>query len=71
MKKPTIVMQSDFGIDSGLVACMHGMCRLVDSELETQDITHLIPVFDLILKQLLIVCNIQFRFGQMVRFLYR
>ena len=35
MKKPTIVMQSDFGIDSGLVACMHGMCRLVDSELET------------------------------------
>ena len=29
-EKPTIVMQSDFGIDSGLVACMHGMCRLVD-----------------------------------------
>lgn len=47
MKKPTIVMQSDFGIDSGLVACMHGMCRLVDSELETQDITHLIPAFDI------------------------
>lgn len=40
-------MQSDFGIDSGLVACMHGMCRLVDSELETQDITHLIPAFDI------------------------
>lgn len=47
MKKPTIVMQSDFGIDSGLVACMHGMCRLVDSELETHDITHLIPAFDI------------------------
>ena len=47
MKKPTIVMQSDFGIDSGLVACMHGMCRLVDSELETHDITLLIPAFDI------------------------
>lgn len=45
--KPTIVMQSDFGIDSGLAACMHGMCKLVDSELVTCDITHLIPAFDI------------------------
>lgn len=47
MKKPTVVMLSDFGIDSGLVACMHGMCHLVDPELETYDITHLIPAFDI------------------------
>ena len=45
--KPSIVMISDFGIDSGLVACMHGMCKMVDSELDVQDITHLIPPFDI------------------------
>lgn len=45
--KPTIVMQSDFGVNSGLVACMHGMCKLVDSELITCDITHLLPAFDI------------------------
>ncbi|MEG0050978.1 MAG: SAM-dependent chlorinase/fluorinase [Terrisporobacter sp.] len=45
--KPVIVMQSDFGIDSGLVACMHGMCKIVDRELETHDITHLLPAFDI------------------------
>lgn len=45
--KPSIVMQSDFGLDSGLVACMHGMCKIVDSELVTRDITHLIPAFDI------------------------
>ncbi|WP_095173611.1 MULTISPECIES: SAM hydrolase/SAM-dependent halogenase family protein [Blautia] len=45
--KPTIVMQSDFGVNSGLVACMHGMCKLVDGELITCDITHLLPAFDI------------------------
>lgn len=45
--KQTIIMQSDFGIDSGLVACMHGMCKLVDRELVTCDITHLLPAFDI------------------------
>ena len=44
--KPVIVMQSDFGMDSGLVACMHGICKMIDPELETYDITHLIPAFD-------------------------
>lgn len=47
MKKPAIVMMSDFGIDSGLVSCMHGMCKIVDSELEIYDITHVIPAFDI------------------------
>lgn len=45
--KPVIVMQSDFGMDSGLVACMHGICKMIDPELETYDITHLIPAFDI------------------------
>lgn len=45
--KPAIVMQSDFGMDSGLAACMHGICKMIDPELETYDITHLIPAFDI------------------------
>lgn len=45
--KTSVVMQSDFGLDSGLVACMHGMCKLVDGELCTYDITHLLPAFDI------------------------
>lgn len=45
--KPAIVMQSDFGIDSGLVACMHGVCKIVDPELEIHDITHTLPAFDI------------------------
>lgn len=45
--KALMVMQSDFGIDSGLVASMHGMCKLVDRELEVEDITHEIPAFDI------------------------
>lgn len=44
--KPVIVMQSDFGIDSGLVASMHGMCKMVDRTLEVDDITHELPAFD-------------------------
>lgn len=44
--KALIVMQSDFGIDSGLVASMHGMCKIVDRELEVEDITHELPAFD-------------------------
>lgn len=44
--KALIVMQSDFGIDSGLAASMHGMCKMVDRELEVEDITHELPAFD-------------------------
>lgn len=46
-EKSTVVMMSDFGTDSGLVACMHGMCKMVDKELMTYDITHLIPAFNI------------------------
>ncbi len=45
--KPSVVMQSDFGLDSGFVACMHGVCKTIDSELNTYDITHLIPAFNI------------------------
>lgn len=45
--KPAIVMQSDFGTDSGLVSCMHGICKIVDQELQIYDITHILPAFDI------------------------
>lgn len=45
-EKALIVMQTDFGLDSGLVSCMHGICKLVDRELEVADSSHLLPAFD-------------------------
>lgn len=45
--KPYVVLFSDFGIDSGLVASMHGVCALVDPELKISDATHLLPAFDI------------------------
>ena len=48
MMKPCIVMQSDFGLDSGLVASMHGICKRVDPTLDVSDSTHLIPPFDIV-----------------------
>ncbi|MEG0764710.1 MAG: SAM-dependent chlorinase/fluorinase [Pseudoflavonifractor sp.] len=44
--KPTLVLFSDFGIDSGLVASMHGVCARVDPALPVYDATHLLPAFD-------------------------
>lgn len=43
--KPTLVLFSDFGIDSGLVASMHGVCAQVDPTLSVYDATHLLPAF--------------------------
>ncbi len=45
--KPYVVFFSDFGIDSGLVASMHGVAALVDPELKVSDATHLLPAFDI------------------------
>lgn len=45
--KPYVVFFSDFGIDSGLVASMHGVTALVDPELKVSDATHLLPAFDI------------------------
>lgn len=47
MGKSFIVMQSDFGSDSGLVSCMHGVCKSVDTNLEIYDITHDLLAFDI------------------------
>lgn len=46
MKKPLIVMFSDFGLDTGFVASMHGVCKIVDPDLEIHDATHQIRAFD-------------------------
>lgn len=45
--KAYVVFFSDFGINSGLVASMHGVAALVDPELKVCDATHLLPVFDI------------------------
>lgn len=45
--KPYVVFFSDFGINSGLVASMHGVTALVDPELKVSDATHLLPAFDI------------------------
>lgn len=42
-----VVLQSDFGMDSGLVASMHGVCRRIDSTLVVEDLTHMIAAFDI------------------------
>lgn len=45
--KKCVVLQSDFGVDSGLVASMHGVCMRVDSSLVIDDITHSIRPFNI------------------------
>lgn len=39
-------MQTDFGIDWGVVATMHGVSKQVDPTLEIYDATHTLPQFD-------------------------
>lgn len=60
MNKPNVVLQSDFGIDSGLVSCMHGVCKQVDPTLGIYDISHVIRAFDIIeastLLQYTVIC---------------
>lgn len=46
MHKPTIVMQTDFGINWGVVATMHGVSKQVDPDLDIYDATHTLPQFD-------------------------
>ncbi len=45
--KPTLVLFSDFGLDSGFVASMHGVCKQVDPSLEVYDATHLLPPYNI------------------------
>ncbi len=48
MKKPAIVMQTDFGVDNISVCAMKGVCRQVSPELELFDSTHAIRPFDVL-----------------------
>lgn len=44
--KPSIVFFTDFGLDSGFVSSMHGVCKQVDPTLELSDGSHLIKPFN-------------------------
>ncbi len=46
-RKPDIVLQTDFGADSGYAAAMYGVIRTADSELNIFDLTHEIRPFDI------------------------
>lgn len=46
-KKPDIVLQTDFGADSGYAAAMYGVIRTADRELNIFDLTHEIRPFDI------------------------
>ncbi len=45
-RKPSIVLQTDFGIDWGVVCTMHGVTKQVDPGLDIYDATHTLPQFD-------------------------
>ena len=45
MKKPDIVLMTDFGLNWGTVASMHGVCKTVDRDLEIHDLSHTIAPF--------------------------
>ena len=44
MRKPCIVMQTDFGVGGG--GAMYGVCKTIDPELEIYDLSHVIPKFN-------------------------
>lgn len=44
--KPAILLQTDFSLTWGAVASMKGVIKLVDPELEVQDLCHVIPNFN-------------------------
>ncbi len=44
--KPAVVLQTDFGISSGLAASMYGVIKQVDASLDIYDLNHNIPPYD-------------------------
>ncbi len=46
MSKPNIVLQTDFGLNTGFVCAMYGVIKSVDGELNVYDMTHQIREFD-------------------------
>lgn len=47
MKKPSIVLQTDFGLTTGFVNSMYGVIKMVDDELCICDLNHEIRPFDM------------------------
>lgn len=46
MKKPNIVLQTDFGLTTGFVNSMYGVIKMVDDDLSVCDLNHEIRAFD-------------------------
>ena len=46
MKKPDVVLQTDFGLTTGFVGSMYGVIRNVDQDLMIYDLNHEIKAFD-------------------------
>lgn len=46
MRKPNIIFMTDFGLNWGVVASMHGVCKQVDPDLQTYDLSHTIPEYN-------------------------
>jgi S-adenosylmethionine hydrolase len=46
MDKPFICLQSDFGLQWGMVSSLHGVIASIDPSLRVADISHLLPKFE-------------------------
>lgn len=47
MKKPNIVLQTDFGLTTGFVCSMYGVIKMIDDSLNIYDLNHEIRPFDM------------------------
>jgi len=47
MKKPNLVLQTDFGLSTGFVCSMYGVIKMIDDSLNIYDLNHEIRPFDM------------------------
>lgn len=47
MKKPNLVLQTDFGLTTGFVCSMYGVIKMLDDSLDIYDLNHEIRPFDI------------------------
>ncbi len=47
MKKPNLVLQTDFGLTTGFVSSMYGVIKMIDDSLNIYDLNHEIRPFDM------------------------
>ena len=47
MKKPNLVLQTDFGLTTGFVCSMYGVIKMIDDSLNIYDLNHEIRPFDM------------------------